>query len=359
MVTRTSDAQWGTMKAALIGVGMVAETHIRAIADAAPHVSLAGICGRRADRTIAFAEKVTEITGVAPKVYADVTEVATDPTVDFAIICTPPNAREEIIAPLAQAGKAILMEKPIERSSDAAARIIALCDAAGVQHGVVFQHRARESSTKLAEMLASDAFGEIALAEIAVPWWRPQSYYDEPGRGTYARDGGGVLISQAIHTLDLALLLLGPVRRVQAMARRTRLHDMEAEDFVTAGLDFASGVVGSLVASTASFPGDAESITLHGTIGSVVLASGQLQISWRDGRTETLGEAGGTGGGADPMAFTHAWHQTIITDFARALKEGRRPLADGHASLRVHRLIDAIIASSKSGRAIDLGEVAP
>ncbi|MEL6572074.1 MAG: Gfo/Idh/MocA family oxidoreductase [Pseudomonadota bacterium] len=346
------------MKAALFGLGMVAETHVRALADAAPAVSLAGICARDPAKAAAYAEKVAPILGAAPHVYSDVASVASDAEVDFTIICTPPNARADLVAPLAQAGKAILMEKPLERDFAAARQIIETCDAANVAHGVVFQHRMRESSQRLAKMLAEGALGDLAVAEIVVPWWREQSYYDEPGRGTYARDGGGVLISQAIHTLDLALSLLGPVTRVQAMARTSALHKMEAEDFVTAGLEFESGMIGSLVASTASHPGGAESITLHGSKASVVLVSGQLNMTWRDGRTETIGEAGGTGGGADPMAFTHAWHQAVITDFAEALQTGRKPAADGHSALIVHQLIDAIIESSNAGHAVTLPRAA-
>jgi predicted dehydrogenase len=114
-----------------------------------------------------------------------------------------------------------------------------------------------------AELGRGRCLGALGYAEIAVPWWREQSYYDEPGRGTYARDGGGVLISQAIHTIDLALSLTGPVAEVQAMTATTRFHAMEAEDVAVAGLRFANGAVGSLTASTASFPGGAEWIRLH------------------------------------------------------------------------------------------------
>ena len=345
------------MKAAVIGLGMVAETHFRALADLAPDVTLAGIMGRSEAKARDYARQISPILGEAPKVYADVAEIAADDAVDFVIICTPPNARVSLVAPLAAAGKHILMEKPIERDTAAATEIVELCEGANVELGIVFQHRMRESSQMLATLLAHGTLGPVALVEIAVPWWRDQSYYDAPGRGTYARDGGGVLISQAIHTLDLALSFLGPVNRVQAMCRTTALHKMESEDFVTAGLDFESGVVGSLTASTASFPGGAESITLHCEKASVVLASGQLHIHWRDGRTEVRGAAAGTGGGADPMAFTHAWHQGIIADFAKALQSDTKPAADGRSALAVHRLIDAIVLSGRDARAVDLSEV--
>lgn len=341
------------MKAALIGHGMVAETHVRAIADIAD-LTLAGICGRDAKRAQAYATRIAPALGATPAVYPSVSAVAADSDVDFVILCTPPDARVEIVQTLAEADIPILMEKPVARQMSEAQQIVDLCQNADVPLGIVFQHRMRGSAQLLRDMLNSGRLGPVAIAEISVPWWREQSYYDVPGRGTYARDGGGVMISQAIHTLDLALSLLGPVRKVQAIARTTALHQMEAEDYVTAGLDFASGAVGSLTASTASYPGAAESITLHCAKARVTLVSGQLDIAWHDGQTETMGEASSTGGGADPMAFTHAWHQAIIADFMNALRHKRPPVAPGIEALKVHRLIDALTQSSHEERSITL-----
>ena len=343
------------MKAALIGLGMVAETHVRAIADI-PGLTLAGVCGRDLGKAQAFAAKCAPYVGETPAVFTSVDQIAADESIDFVILCTPPNARLEIVKMLVAAAKPILMEKPIERDTAAAQEIVALCQATQVPLGIVFQHRMRESAQRLRELLAGGTLGPVAVAEIKVPWWREQTYYDAPGRGTYERDGGGVLISQAIHTLDLALSLLGPVAKVQAAVRTTRLHKMEAEDYVTAGLDFTSGVVGSLVASTSSFPGSAESITLHCANASVALMSGELQITWRDGTSETLGTAASTGGGADPMAFTHAWHQAIIADFMAAITDNRPPVASGQDALTVHQLIDAIVQSSQEEHAITLSK---
>lgn len=340
----------GEMKAVLVGLGMVAQTHLRAIADA--DVDLAGVMSTRMDRAKAFANGAADILGHVPHVYANADEIAADPDVDFVVLCTPPNARRELVETFARAGKHILMEKPIERDAVAAEAIVEMCETAGVTLGVVLQHRMREASQYLTRLLAENAFGNVALVEIAVPWWRDQSYYDEPGRGTYARDGGGVLISQAIHTLDLALSLLGPVIRVKATARTTALHAMEAEDFVQAALDFTSGAIGAVTCSTASFPGGAETITLHCALASVTLGSGRLIVHWRDGRTEEHGAVKSTGGGADPMAFTHEWHQAILTDFTAALREKRAPVASGRDALQAQKLIDAMRASSRTDRTI-------
>lgn len=342
------------MKTVLIGLGMVARTHVRAIAASERKVTLQGVCSRDPGRAAVFAQEIAPDLGAVPKVYASAGEIAEDPEIDFVIVATPPNARAEIVQTLAEAGKHILLEKPIERTSAAAADIVSCCETAGVKLGLVFQHRMRASAAKLTELLRDGVLGPLAVVEILVPWWRGQSYYDEPGRGTYARDGGGVLISQAIHTLDLALTFTGPVRKLQAFARTSALHKMESEDFVSAGLEFSNGASGSLVASTASYPGRAESITLHCTKASVRLESGKLDVDWHDGRKESFGEETTTGSGADPMAFTHEWHQKIIEAFAEAVANDSTPLASGRETLAVHRLIDALLESSRQERAISL-----
>ena len=350
-----------TRTAALIGTGMVAATHVRAIAATGGAVRLGAVCSRDPSRAAAF------VAGSCPdgdvRVLPDARAVADDPDVDFAILCTPPDARADIVETLASAGVPILMEKPIERSLVAATALVERCEAAGVPLGIVLQHRMRPAALELGATLAAGELGDVHAVEITVPWWRPQAYYDEPGRGTLARDGGGVLITQAIHALDLALHLVGPVAglvaRVQAMLRTTGLHRMETEDFAVIGLDFARGAVGSVVAGTASFPGGPEGIALHGTRGSARLDANRLEVVRRDGSVRTSGEAGGSGGGADPMAFTHDWHRAVIEDFATCLDGGREPVASGRDALAVHRLIDAAARSSAQGRAVDLDAPAP
>lgn len=339
------------LKTVLIGLGMVAETHLRALADLKDGIHLDGVFARNTESATAFAAKAAELCGHTPKIYRSISEIAADAP-DFAIVATPPNARRDIVSTLAAAHIDILMEKPIERTSAAAKEIVDICARHNVKLGIVFQHRMRNASKKLEALINGGELGPLGLVEVNVPWWRDQAYYDEPGRGTFERDGGGVLISQAIHTLDLMLSLTGNVREVQAMARTTAFHKMETEDYVTAGLDFDNGAIGSLVASTASFPGDAESIILHFGHAVARLKSGILDVNWRNGKTERFGEDSTTGGGADPMAFTHAWHRDIIRDFADAITEKREPVATGRASLNVHYLIDALIASSEAKSAV-------
>lgn len=337
----------------LIGAGMVARTHVAALAASKDRLRLLTIVSRNKERAASLAREASEMFGYEVAASDDLEAVAAQPA-DIAIVVTPPNARTALIRPLVEAGKHILLEKPVARNTQEALEVVDLCHQAGVQLGIVFQHRMRAASQKAAELVAGDSLGNLGACEIAVPWWRDQSYYDEPGRGTYARDGGGVLISQAIHTIDLALSLTGPVDQVRAMASTTRFHQMESEDYVVAGLKFRSGAVGSLIASTASYPGSAESITLHYDNASLRIASGVLSVDWRDGRSERFGSEATTGGGADPMAFTHEWHQGIIEDFINALESGRAPLVSGQDALASHRLIDAITRSAHTGTQEDL-----
>ena len=158
------------------------------------------------------------------------------------------------------------------------------------------------------------------------------------------------MISQAVHTLDLAIWLLGPVRSVQAMMRQTALHHLEAEDWAGALFDMQCGAFGTLLATTAAYPGGAETIVVQGTKAAAHLGSGVLEISYLDGRKTRVGAEGATGGGADPMAFTHEWHQSVIEDFAEALRSGGQPLASGETALEAQAVIDAMQRASESGQ---------
>jgi predicted dehydrogenase len=329
---------------AVIGAGMVAATHARALKDLVGLVAVRGVYARNSARRAAFADEF----GFPAADDASLLIARDD--VDFVLILTPPNAREEYVRAACTSGKHVLLEKPIERNSAAAARIVAMCVEAKVQLGVTFQHRFREASAALKGRIESGSLGALTAGQVVVPWWRDQSYYDVPGRGTYARDGGGVLISQAIHTLDLLVWLAGLPVEVMAMAATTRLHRMEAEDMVAGALRWPGGAVAALMATTSAYPGGADYIVLEYERVSARLEAGVLTLRHRDGRVENVGAAGGSGGGADPMAFTHDWHRLAIEDFANAVREGREPMVSGASALRVHRLIDALLTSAAEGR---------
>ena len=332
----------------LIGLGMAVTPHAQSLVELGDRVEVLA-WSPSATRREAFAARF----GLG--VVDDSATIFDDPSVSAVLLLTPPDARLELVARAAGNGKHLLLEKPLERTLGAAEQVVAITEAAGVTTGVVFQHRFREAAEALRRYLADGALGTIATVQLDVPWWRPQGYYDEPGRGTLARDGGGVLITQAIHGLDLMLSFTGPAASAQATAGTSALHRMEGEDFVGAGLTFESGALGAVLATTSFYPGRTEKLIIAGTEATAVLEGGRLELHRHDGTTDTTGEAGGIGGGADPMAFSHAWHKAVITDFLDALDAGRSPRVTARDALHVHRLIDALLRSAASGRRASLG----
>jgi UDP-N-acetyl-2-amino-2-deoxyglucuronate dehydrogenase len=333
---------------ALIGLGMAVTPHAKSLIDLQERVEVAYAFSRSEQRRRAFGDRF------AFPLADDLERIARDDTVSAVMILTPPGTHLELVQRFAAAGKHVLLEKPVERTTERAEALVEAAEAAGVKLGIVFQHRFREASLALCARLAAGELGELAAANVICPWWRPQSYYDEPGRGTLARDGGGVLITQAIHTLDLLLSLTGPVAEVAAVTGTSRLHRMETEDFAGAGLRFANGALGALLATTAAFPGFPERIELIGTRATAALAAGVLTLHRQDGSTEKIGEEQGTGGGADPMAFPHDAHCALLADFLDVLDQNRSPRPSGREALRVHQLIDALLRSSAERRTVAL-----
>ncbi len=324
---------------------MIAYTHVEALSELKDQIPLLAVMSR----TPANATHLTNYyAGPVPDYTADLTRVTDDPAIEFAIVATPPNVRVDLISALAKAGKHILLEKPVARSLSEAEQVVRICHDAGVTLGVLFQHRMRAPSLAAMRFIETGTLGKLGHVEIAVPLWRPQSYCNELGRGTYDRGGGGVLLTQAIHTIDLALSLTGPVTSVQAMTATTPLHQMEAEDFAVAGLRFANGAVGSLTASTATYPHGLEAITLHFEHGSMRLDKDRLDLHWRNGQTEHFPPPG------SPKPRKHDWHQAAIQDFAQAIRAGTAPTVTGNSALTSHQLIDAIERSSRSGQTITL-----
>lgn len=333
---------------AIIGLGMASRPHALSLQALHERVDVKGVYSPNPARRNAFAADYGF--PVADSLQA----ILEDENISAVLLLTPPNARLEIVKDLCDHNKHILMEKPLERTMGNALAIASQCEHSDIRVGVVFQNRFRDGALRLAECADSEALGMLHSVQVSVPWWRDQSYYDEPLRGSYQRDGGGVLISQAIHTLDLMLNLAGPVSEVAAVAGTTAAHSMESEDFVSAGMRFRSGAMGSLMATTAQYPGGTESITLAGTLGTAVLSGGELTIQYMNGETEKVGEASSGGGSADPMAFSHQWHQRLIEDFLDALDQDRAPAATLEHALHAHRLIDALLQSSRSKQHVTL-----
>jgi len=216
----------------------------------------------------------------------------------------------------------------------------------------MLQHRLREGAVALRDLLRQGALGQLHSATAHVRWWRPQSYCDAPGRGTLARDGGGVLMTQAIHTLDLLLGFTGLPDQVTGLASTSAVHRMECEDNAAALLHFPGGAIGVVQATTAAYPGFAERIELNGSLGTATLEAGELQVQFGNGHSVSIGALQASGGGADPMAFDHAAHRAVLQDFVRAVQRGAAPAVSGRSALAVQRVIEAIMVSARSGRMV-------
>lgn len=334
---------------AIVGLGMAVRPHALGLVDLADKIEVAYAVSPSEARRAAFAESF-------PFPLCDSLDtVLSDASVEAVAVLTPANTHCEIAERCAAAGKHVLMEKPLDISTERAERLVAACRAAGVKLGVVLQHRFRPAGMRLARLLAEDALGAIVGCSAVIRLWRPQSYYDEPGRGTFARDGGGVLMSQGIHTLDLMMSLAGPVREVTGFVATTPVHEMETEDMVCAALRFESGAIGTVDATTAAYPGFPEEIVLTGEKGTATLRGTELFVQSHDGAKMMIESDQSSGGaGADPMAFPHDYHRAVMADFVDAIRTGREPRVTGEEALKVHRLIDALIKTGRTGQPVRL-----
>ena len=325
----------------VIGLGMASKPHFASIELLNDQLELKKVYARSDKTRNEFSNKYQTISA------NNINEIVTDDEIDIVLILTPPNVRLDIIKECVVNKKAILVEKPLGRNAKDAKEINDLCKANDIKLGVVLQHRYRTDVKKLKNLLGFHVLGDIYSVRLNFPWWREQSYYDEKGRGTYERDGGGVLISQCIHILDLMLYFLGPVTKIKSFTTTSKAHRMEAEDFVVAGMEFANGAIGSLMATTAAYPGHAEELIIEGDKATARLHKNILSINYRDGTNESFGTDRNTGAGADPMAFGPELHCELLKDFVNSINENQPVNVTGDDAVAVQELIDQIIAASK------------
>ena len=336
---------------ALVGLGMAVTPHAKSLIDLKDRVEVAAAFSPSEARRKAFSEKFPfPLAGSLDAILAD-------KSIDCVEILTPPNTHLDLVRQCAAAGKHILLEKPLEVSTERALELVDVCRKAGVTLAVMLQHRFRPAGVKLREMLRAGELGRIVNCSTVIRLWRPQSYYDVEGRGTKARDGGGVLITQGIHTLDLMLSLAGPIAEVRGYATTSSVHRMETEDLTVAAVKFENGAFGTIDATTAAYPGFAERIEIIGEKASASLVGSDLTVAHHDGRvTELTTEFGAGGTGADPMAFPNDWHRSAIADFLDALDHKREPTVSGREALKVHRLIDAMLEAGRSGETVRVAD---
>ncbi len=343
----------------LVGCGMIARFHVKALADV-PGTRIAALV----DTVPGAPERLIEGTGIAAvPCYADVADAVKQNDVDVVVVCTPSGAHAEPAVVAAEAGKHVVVEKPLEVTPERCDRIIAACERGGAKLCTIFPSRFVDANATLKAAVGAGRFGRLTLGETTCKWWRSQEYYDKGGwRGTWKLDGGGALMNQAIHNVDLLLWMMGPVTQVMAFTDRLAHERIEVEDTAVACLRFASGALGVIQATTSVHPGYPKTIAIHGTRGSAVVEQEDV-LRW-DFDPPTADDAavkakyaakvGASGGASDPAAISHAYHARQLADFVESIRTGRAPRVDGREGRKAVATICAIYESAKTGRAVDV-----
>lgn len=340
----------------IIGTGMIAHFHAKAI-EAIPNAKLVGCFNQTHSRAEKFADETK------CRAYATLDELLADPQIQVVTICTPSGAHLEPALAAVKAGKHVLIEKPLEITLPRCDAIIHAAENAGVMLGCILPSRFSEANLVLKSAIASGRFGRLTLGDTYVKWWRTQQYYDGGGwRGTWALDGGGAYMNQAIHNVDLLLWFMGDVAQVCGLTA-TLAHDrIEVEDVGTAIVKFTSGALGTLEATTSAWPGLLKKTEIHGTQGSAVVEQDDILLwEFEDAlpddastREHFARKTGNTGGASDPKAISFRGHQLQFENFLTAVKTNGHPLVDGREGRKSVELILAIYESARTGRRIDL-----
>jgi UDP-N-acetyl-2-amino-2-deoxyglucuronate dehydrogenase len=332
----------------LVGCGNITDTHARAVREAGHEVAV--FFGR--DRTKAETMAARH-GGRAVSTYEDLL----DAPIDVVMIGSPSGVHAEQGIAAARRGRHVLVEKPIDVSSARGRSLVEAADRAGVRLGVLFQDRRKPALVRLAAFLHDGGLGRALLVSARVKWHRPPEYYSAScWRGTLAQDGGAALVNQGIHTVDLLLWLLGPVARVQALATR-QVHAIEGEDTALALIEFASGAVGTLEATTAAWPGYPRRVEITGTLGTVTVEGDDVVgADLRTPRAELAGGAGGSPSAATAVVADATAHRLMVEDFAQSIAEGREPACSGREGLRSLAVVEAVYAAAARRGGV---EVAP
>jgi UDP-N-acetyl-2-amino-2-deoxyglucuronate dehydrogenase len=339
-----------TIHIGILGGGNISQTHARATRDI-DGVEITAICGQNV-------EKVTRLAkAYGGSVYDNLKSFFRHKPMEIVLIGSPSGLHSEHGIAAAHQGLHVLIEKPIDITVDRADALIAACEKARVKLGVFFQDRVSSDFMKLRDLIDSGKLGNPVLMSARIKWYRPPEYYEQSRwRGSWALDGGGALMNQGIHTVDLLLWLLGDIVSVQAKAI-TALHDIEVEDTVVASFEFSSGAVGTLEVATSVYPGYPRRVELTWSEGTIVLENDRVVSA--DLRTPisefTSQEAECEDDGSNtPVISDTRRHKTIIEDFIRAIETNGIPICDGHQARRSVEVVQAVYESSRTGQTITL-----
>ncbi|WP_291781176.1 Gfo/Idh/MocA family oxidoreductase [Cecembia sp.] len=333
----------------IIGTGAIAVKHAAAIKEL-EGAELLAVCSSTKER----AKAAASVFGVES--HSDIHSFLKHPRLDLITICTASGHHLEPALTSIAAGKHVLIEKPIEINLKRADQIIQAAREKGVKLGVIFQNRFNPDYLHLKNAIKEGQLGKLLMGNAYVNWFRDEDYYkSSPWKGTFNGDGGGALINQAIHTIDLLLDCLGAVQSVFGKTH-TLYHEIETEDSAAAFIEFKNGALGTITASTAIFPGYPERLEIYGSKGSIILEGGKIK-AW-----DILGKpsiainpsVSNNSGASDPMAIGHQWHLEQYKDFLNAIQDDIAPLVSGEEGIKSLALIEGIYRSSKMGKMVFL-----
>jgi UDP-N-acetyl-2-amino-2-deoxyglucuronate dehydrogenase len=332
------------LRVGFTGGGGITETHARATRGC-PDLEIVAFCGTHPEKIEAL---VTEYGGQA---FERIEDMLARGRLDFVVIGSPSGLHaEQGLAAVAE-GVHVLVEKPIDVTTERADVLVAAAEQENVRLGVLFQDRLKPGLARLKDAVECGVVGRPLLASARVKWHRPPEYYaDSRWRGTLALDGGAALINQGIHTVDLLLWLLGEVVSVRSLTR-TSLHPIEGEDIALALLEFRSGAVATLEATTCAFPGYPRRVEITGTDGTVTVEGDDVVAAeLRTPRPELVASSRTAPSGASsPRLASADDHRRVLEDFARAIRDGTPPVCDGPEGRRSLAVVEAVYAAAKAG----------
>jgi UDP-N-acetyl-2-amino-2-deoxyglucuronate dehydrogenase len=337
------------MRVGLIGTGAISYKHAQAYRNIGYQVTVCTDINHESGRKFA-AEWGAEFVPTYE-------QVCRHPNVDYVDLCTFPDFRLEPLRICAETGKHIQVQKPISTNLETAREMVAVAAKAGITLGVVSQHRFDDSSIFVAQAIRDGRLGKILQADAYVKWYRSPAYYSRPIKGSWDVEGGGALINQAVHQVDVLLWLIGPVTEVYGYWQLAALHKIQSEDVVCAMMRYANGATGVIQASTAFWPGYSERIEIHGTKGTAIFTGDKL-TAWdveNDQGAPAPVEREAMSGASDPMAISLTPFERQFLDFGEACKTGRKPLITGEDGVRALEFVLSVYRSCREGQKVVLG----
>ena len=347
----SSDAK--TLRFAVVGAGMIGELHAKTMSEMSG-AELGYVFSRSMER----ARKLTDAYGGEPTTDYDGLLQRAD--LDAVSVCAASGEHAEFGVPAARAGKHVLVEKPIDITLEKADALIDECHQHRVKLGVIFQLRFLDASVQVKQAVEQGVLGDLVMADCYMKFYRPQSYYDDSRwKGTLAMDGGGALINQGIHGLDLLLHLVGDVAAVQAYAGALAHENIEVEDTCVAAVKYASGALGVIQATTSVHPDFQQRIEIHGTQGTIVLEG--TEDTWlkhwetfEECRELTAPVEVEHTGAAAVLEEGGEGHQRQIADFVQAIRTDREPAVNGEEGRRSLAVVQAVYESARKGGEVRL-----